>query len=414
MNYLEDDFQMKTSWIENRAGLESRKIKTSANYIRGTAKSDLYCARLLAGWETPHTGGKCPLLNSLPEQHRPAFKTFAERLFLLHIDYVHTDVIEILTVSQVMWYGKYNAHPYFMRFLKYETHETLLVWSKFLHQTFQAVNAVSIPMQLEDDDALPTVFSTLSAVKESMVALKEQQSRLEQQQVREEQRSDTIASVLATVKENQEAMMQKQNAVLELLLSARKRVRDSGATEDGSITMHKKCSRLIQSQIATSNAQVSPLHKEQTSLPEITSFQDLVMKWYARKLFKHSPGNDRQKKSAFNKIKRGIQYSKRFMTNDTTREIVISSQGKTEVTYAAEIGKLAAIAQRNILEFLMRVDIRAIWYSGDPSKPMRKDMLTKGAFWANLKRLDAVAKYDNALLPAIYVNDSAEIDTLTL
>ena len=57
----------------------------------------------------------------------------------------------------------------------------------------------------------------------------------------------------------------------------------------------------------------------------------------------------------------------------------------------------------------MRPDIKAIWCKGDSNKPVRRDMLSKGAFWANLKRLDVIAKYENATLPMANVDDSAVI-----
>ena len=412
MNFLEDDFQLKTSWIENRAGLEARKIRTSANYIRGTAKSDLYCARVLAGWETPNSGGKCPLVSSLPAQHQARFQAFVQRMFLIHLEYVKEDVLEMLAVAQVIWYGKFFLHPYFIKLKKYESHEILLVWSGYLYQTFQIINVESLRIPLEDDDELPTTFSTLSAVKESIQALQVQHHRLEQQQARGEQMSDTIASVLASVQEYQEVMMSKQDVMLELLLRPKKRTLESseGTGINNPTRSNKKRTTLIQSQLAPPIQAINANVLANNALPEIISFHDLMMKWYVRKLYKYSPpDNDRQSRSTFNKLKRGISYLKRFMSNDPTKEFVISSNGKTDVTFAAEMAKLAASTQRNILEYLMRADIKAIWCKGDPTKPVRRDMLSKGAFWANLKRLDVIAKYESATLPMANVDDSAVI-----
>jgi hypothetical protein len=51
---------IQTQWLIPRGAWTLDQIQTIFNYIAGTAKSDTYVARAVAGWPSAESGGQCP------------------------------------------------------------------------------------------------------------------------------------------------------------------------------------------------------------------------------------------------------------------------------------------------------------------------------------------------------------------
>jgi len=66
---------------KSRAGLMLQSFNNLFNYISGSKKKDLSCARSLAGWRDANFGGKCPTLECLDVVDLVLFHTFTSYLF---------------------------------------------------------------------------------------------------------------------------------------------------------------------------------------------------------------------------------------------------------------------------------------------------------------------------------------------
>ena len=78
---MTDDDKVSFGAAATRAGLMLQSFNNLFNYISGSKKKDLSCARSLAGWRDANFGGKCPTLECLDVVDLVLFHTFTSYLF---------------------------------------------------------------------------------------------------------------------------------------------------------------------------------------------------------------------------------------------------------------------------------------------------------------------------------------------
>jgi hypothetical protein len=78
---MTDDDKVSFGAAATRAGLMLQSFNNLFNYISGSKKKDLSCARSLAGWRDANFGGKCPSSQCFDVEDMLLFNTFTSYLF---------------------------------------------------------------------------------------------------------------------------------------------------------------------------------------------------------------------------------------------------------------------------------------------------------------------------------------------
>lgn len=389
------DRSIHKMWVDNRAGLAKSSIDTAYNYDLGDMETDRPCALRLSNWPNSSDGGICPNIDAIPTLERESFLKFSKDFFCLALSKVSEEVISMMAIVQVLWYGEFQHLHYFRGMTGYATHESLLSWSNHIKQELVSLNSFALPGNRTGNRLPENVRCLSTSINDFSADLSSMRTVITNLAVS----SDRQERNLTTICEHIQLLAASQNMILSRLDAA------SGATPSSRIEAARPAQRTAR---AADDSQGPTVSLVQTVLPFASanpnasisaalvtifkapnSLSDLIIHWYCRRLYAINWGAPAI--YDIRKCAKLIEYSKRFMDPGTT----IPDNGEVDI---AILTPIAARVQSKVSQFLNTPSVVEILKASATNQMSTIREVKSLKVWATYKRLEIIFKSETGRL----------------
>jgi len=383
-NILARQTKLPEQYADLRAGVSPKYNKDSKKaYVVLNWHIDSMCGRVLAGYDSIHSGGMCPTISAIPSTDHIYFNKFTLELFV-GVN-VSISILHMLSCSLIRHYfdylDKFGRDPLILRIESVAQHlqlvDKLKPWSEALTERFAIENQLFSPVTITDGSS---VLSVISNLVDGMNVLQRSVNHVIKFNATQERLNSEVVGSMHRLEEN-------QADILNHIYSGTVRTTTSDTFNQMVRRQRGRQSTIDQSYVvSTVSEPASPASQASSAKPllsSINSMSELFYNWYLFEIYNYDPA-DKFERGKIKKLSKLIMYLRSFSSTTMLQQKPPNDDSDAKRRWTISLQGEALSVQEKLMAFLNA------HYEQHTGKRLPKCTMQKAPVWSLEKLLKEV------------------------